>query len=249
MEPEDRDKSGKENAETEKDHADRDNNDRPDKDDGADNEKGKKDKDTGKKDKPGGKDGNRNPGKSGGPKGLSLPSMPAPQGGAAAAAGAGILGGILGGGKAAGPPAASTAAAVSTAAAAAPAPEPLFSEGKGPKIAVLDFEGEGGAEFAALLSDALKPGMKVYSRAALAAKNIAPAVNRVSARKIGAALGVDYLAAGKISKKTETLTIISVYLRSAVTGDINATESIPVRAPDTPQGKTREVAGRIAKKL
>lgn len=201
-------------------------------------------------------------GKHGGLKGISLHEPSAAQGGAAAA-GAGFLGGIFGGGKdkdkkeAAPEAEASTTTIISTAApegastptAAAPA-EPLFSDGKGPKIAVMDFAGDGGAQFTALLAAALKPELKVYSRAALALKKYdSAAVNRVSARKIGASMGVDYIVTGKIDKETDTLSVIAVFLRSVSTGDIKMTDFIPVRAPATVPAQAPEAAKRIERKI
>ncbi len=108
---------------------------------------------------------------------------------------------------------------------AAAADEPLYSAGKGPRIAVLSFDGEAGAEFAALLAKVLSPGLQVYSPRALAARNYSgTAVTRLLAKKICAETGVDYLVTGRVSKKTGTLTIISVFLRDGKTGDTVLTD-------------------------
>jgi TolB-like protein len=181
-----------------------------------------------------------------------------PPQGAAAAVGAGILGGLLGGGdkenKKAPAAVASperstgTAAGPDVSTAAAPA-EPLYSPGKGPKIAVLDFEGENGAEFAVLLTEALKPGLKVYSRTALAAKSYeTKTTTRLVARKIAAEIAVDYIVTGKVSKKSDTLLIISIYLRDGKTGDIRLTNNQNIRSAEELNSAAADAAEKIAAK-
>lgn len=208
--------------------------------------KEKTDKDSkGKKDKSG------KGGKSGVGKGV-----PAPQGGAsnlvpaAGAAGGGLIGGMLSGGKKEGKQeeklqkpvksalkevAASSEtvreAALVQASTQATASGSLYSAGKGPRIAVIDLEGELGAEFAALLSSALSGDFKVYDPEKLAAKEYSAAlINRISARKIASELGVDYLVTGKANKKTNTLSIISVFLRDGQTGDTKMTDNHNIRS-------------------
>lgn len=194
-----------------------------------------------KTDKPG-KDGKSGGGHGGG---SSLPSgIPTPQSGAASllpaagAIGGGIIGGILSSGKkyadkkekkpAKGAAASSdtikweTSVQVSTWVVAA---GPLYSEGKGSKIAIMDFEGEYGAEFADLLAEALKTDLKVYSRNELTKKNYSAKDGGMSlAKKVASEISVDYVVTGKVSKKTETLSIISISLRSGKTGDIKMTD-------------------------
>lgn len=213
---------------------------------------------------PAGKDGLQEPGqkkekkekpgrKGKGGKKTRLPGVSAPSGaaagqGAAGAAGAAVLGGLRGGGekekqKAAEEKTAPPPAAVETSSATE---SPAYSEGTGRKVAVLDFEGEEGAEFASLVAAALAPELRVYDRARLAALGYDPAsVNRISARTVAADTGAEYLVTGKVSKKTATLTIISVYLRDGATGDIRQTESRSVRPPDTLQSAASDAAAKI----
>ena len=128
--------------------------------------------------------------------------------------------------------------------------EPLYSAGKGPKIAVMDFDGEKGAEFAALLAKALSADLKVYNPKELAAKEYdSAALNRVSARKIAAEIVVEYIITGKVSKKSETLSIISVYLRDGKTGDIKMTASQSLRGADKPEALAALVAHKIKVKI
>jgi len=130
--------------------------------------------------------------------------------------------------------------------------EPLYSAGKGPKIAVMDFEGESGAEFSALLTKALGADLKVYNPKELAAKEYAStAITRVSVKKIAAEINVDFVVTGRVSKKTETLSIISVYLRDGKTGDIKMTDNHSLRsgedlklAAESAAGKVKEGASR-----
>lgn len=131
-----------------------------------------------------------------------------------------------------------------------PAANPLYSSGKGPRIAVLDFEGEAGAEFAALLSKALSPDLKVYSRGALAARNYSgAAMTRVLAKKICAETGVDYLVTGRASKKTETLTIISVFLRDGKTGDTTLADYQNLKPGGDPARCAEAASGKILERL
>lgn len=211
------------------------------KDSSAGDEHGKKDAAPGKKDRPA---GGKKSGKSG-VSGRSLPSLPSalPPRGAAAGAGTDKE-------KTPAPAAPKeTSTASVTASTGAATAEPLFSQGKGPKIAVMLLDGEGGAEFAALLSSALKPDLQVYSHAAMAAKEYdVNAINRISARKIAAELGVDFIVTGKMGKRTATLTIISIYLRDAGSGDVKLTDSRSLRAGDRPETLSALLAGKIKEK-
>lgn len=206
----------------------------------------------------------------GGKGGPSLPSGgPSPQGGgpsapAAGGIGSGFIGGILSAGKKeekeekkekttrstpeenaassetvkAGAPVRSSTQAISA--------EMLYSAGKGSRIAIIGFEGEGGAEFAALLAVALRSDLKVYDPQKLAVKKIdSAAINRVSARKIAADLDIEYLVAGKISKKTATLSIISVFLRDGASGDVKMTENHNIRS----SGELKSAAENAARKI
>lgn len=124
--------------------------------------------------------------------------------------------------------------------------ETLYSAGKGTRIAIIDFEGDGGAEFAALLSAALSSDLKVYDPKKLAVKKIdSAAVNRVSARKIAADLGIEYLVAGRVSKKTATLSIISIFLRDGASGDVKMTDNHNIRS----SGDLKSVAENTADKI
>ena len=250
-----------------------DEKDKPDTEDKDAKDKDSKDaKD--KKDKPGKepkdkKDKSGKGGESGGGKGVSLPSgISTPQGGAAiGAVGGGILGAVLSGGKKeekkeepkAAPKETENAVSVSSAtkeaepvevSTKAVVAEPLFSEGVGPRIAVIPFDGESGAEFAATLAGALSPNFKVYNPEALAAKAYASAaINRVTARKTAAELGVEYLVTGKVSKKSETLSIISIFLRDAKTGDIRLTDNQNIRAGEDKGSAVVSFAFKIAERL
>lgn len=114
---------------------------------------------------------------------------------------------------------------VSTATASAAVSKALYSDSKGPKIAVVVFDGEPGTEFSELLIAALKSELKVYGSKELHTKKYGiPAITRLSARKIAADIDADYLVTGRVSKKTETLSIISVFLRNGTTGEIVMTE-------------------------
>lgn len=223
----------------------------------AKDKKDKTDKDSkGKKNKPG----------KGGKGGLSLPSAPTPPAGGAAAGG--IIGGLFSGGKKEEkkeekkeiPPPAPKEAAASTETAKEAAPvqastqavvvEPLYSAGPGPKIAVIDFDGESGAEFAALLSAALGADLKVYSPRELAAKKYDPAaINRISARKIAAEIDVEYIVTGKVSKKTDTLSIISVSLRDGKSGDTKMTDNHNIRSAGEMKSAAENAAGKIKAKI
>lgn len=252
---------------SDKTDADKDPKDKKDKDD-----KDKKDK----KDKRG-KDGKSGGGPS---VSAGAPPTPQAAAGAAGAIGGGIIGSILSGGKEEkeekkeekkeAPKKVSKETAVSTEAvkevavssetvkAAEPVlvstltalAEPLFSEGKGPKIAVLDLDGDFGAEFANMLFDALKTDLKVYSRKELAGKNYdTKAITRVSARKIASEIAVDYIVTGKINKKTETLSLISVYLRDSVSGDIRLTVSQPLRGENAAADASAIVSAKIREQI
>jgi TolB-like protein len=178
-----------------------------------------------KRDKP----ARHKPNRSGKSSGSGLPSGAVPP-----AVGAGALGALPAGlGKdkkdeAAKEPAKEVSSATVVSTPTAPAAEP-YSQGENPALVVLDFEGEKGAELADLLAEALKPGRRVYSRATLALKNYGQAVNRVSAKKIAAETGADYLIAGKISKKTETLYIVAVILRDSASGDIQGSNFVKMK--------------------
>ena len=178
------------------------------------------------------------------------------------AAGAGLLGGVLSGGedkagkelkKEEPRPAPGKAAVSSETVKAEPvrlstraAAGPLYSAGKGPRIAVVAFEGESGAEFAALLSAALSPDLKVYSPEELAAKAYdAAAITRVSARKIAMETAVDYVVTGKVSKKSGTLSIISLALRDGRTGDTKMTDNHSLRAAGDLKPAAETAAGKI----
>jgi len=207
-------------------------------------------------------------------------AVPTPQGvGAAAGAiGGGIIGGILSGGKKDADKkkekpkpalkksdvvaelalpkeaAASSDTVKSTASVQASTPaaaaEPLYSKGKGPKIAIMDFDGEYGAQFAELLAEALKSDLKVYNRKELAKKNYdAKAVNRVSTKKIATEVAVDYIVTGKVSKKTETLSIISVFLRDGKTGDIKMTTFPKLKSADDLKSAAETAARKIKKAI
>ncbi len=246
------------------DKGEKDSKETKDKKDKAD--KGSKDK----KNKPG------KGGKSGGGKsGLSLPSgVPTPSGGgallpAAGALGGGMLGGIFSGGKKDAakeekkekPPKPAPNAAVilsETVKEVAPiqastqavAVEPLYSAGKGPGIAVINFEGEQDAEFSALLTKALSADLKVYNPKELAAKKYDPAaINRVSVRKIAAEIDVEYIVTVKVSKKSETLSIVSVFLREGKTGDIKMTDNSNLRSPEDLKAAAETVSGKIKERI
>ena len=251
-------------------NADKDLKDKDAKD--AKDKKDKTDKDSkGKKNKPGkgGKGGVSLPSAPTPPSGAAL----APAGGAVAG---GIIGGLFSGGKKdekkeekkeVPPPApkevakeAPKEAVASTEAVKAAAPvqtstpvvaaEPLYSEGPGPKIAVLDFEGEHGAQFAELLTEALKADLKVYSRMELAAKKYeTQAVTRVSAKKIATEAAVEYVVTGKIALKTETLSIISIFLRDGKTGDIKMTDNQSLRSLADLKSIAENAAGKIKEKI
>lgn len=133
--------------------------------------------------------------------------------------------------------------AVSTAAAAA-----RYSQGEGPALVVLDFEGENGAEFAGLLAEALKPGRKLYDRDALAGRNYG-AVTRVSAKKIAAETGAAYLVVGKISKKTDSLYIVTVGLRDGASGDVKSTDFVNVKSLGELGAAASPAAGAVAAAL
>lgn len=230
-------------------------------------EKGKDDKsDKGLKGK---KDSSGNEGK-GGP---SLPSGgPAPQGGGAGLApaaggiGGGLIGGILSRGKkeekekeklnrptlkenAASSETVKTGVSVQSSTQSISA-EALYSSGKGSRIAIIDFEGENGAEFAAHLAAALGSDLKVYNPKKLAVKKIdSAAVNRVSAKKIAADLDIEYLVAGKVSVKTTTLSIISVLLRDGATGDIKMTDNHNIRSAGDLKSAAENAAYKIKKRV
>lgn len=128
--------------------------------------------------------------------------------------------------------------------------EQLYSDGKGPRIAVINFEGENGAEFAMLLSAALSSDLKVYDPKELAVKKIeSAAVNRVSARKIAADMDVEYLVAGKVSKKTGTLSIISIFLRDGATGDVKMTDNHNIRSAGDLKSAAENAAGKIKERV
>lgn len=234
--------------------AEPDNNAKPDK-------KDKTDKDS--------KEKKNNSGK-GGKGGPSLPSGgPSPQGGgpsasAAGGIGSGFIRGILSAGKkeekeekkenTTRPTPEENTASSETVKAGAPvrsstqaiSAEMLYSAGKGSRIAIIGFEGDGGAEFAALISAALSSDLKVYDPQKLAAKKIDSAgINRVSARKIAADLDIEYLVAGKISKKTATLSIISVFLRDGASGDVKMTDNHNIRS----SGELKSAAENAAHKI
>ncbi|MBI4655574.1 MAG: hypothetical protein HY746_02380 [Elusimicrobia bacterium] len=169
----------------------------------------------------------------------SLSASPASQGAGAGAAG-GVLGRILGifGGsgdkeKQTKSSATITGASVSTATLAGrpAAATTLFSQGNGPKIAVFDFEGQSGPEFADYLSEALgAKGFKVYNRNVFKEKGLSGIqINRVVIKKISNEAGCDYLVTGKISKKTETLFIISVFLKDGKNADIKMTHFVKIK--------------------
>jgi len=211
----------------------------------------------------------------GGKGGPSLPSGGAPpQGGGASLAPAaggigGLVGGVLSGGKKEEKkeekktkppklPLKETAASSETvktgglvqASTQAITAEQLYSDGKGPRIAVINFEGENGAEFAVLLSAALSSDLKVYDPKKLAAKKIdSVAVNRVSARKIAADLDIEYLVAGKVSKKTATLSIISIFLRDGATGDVKMTDNHNIRSAGDLKSAAENAAGKIKERV
>ena len=238
----------------------------------AKDKKDKTDKDSkGKKNKPGkgGKGGVSLPSAPTPPSGAAL----APAGGAVAG---GIIGGLFSGGKKdekkeekkeIPPPApkevkkeAPKEAVASTEAVKAAAPvqaltpviaaEPLYSAGPGPKIAIIDFDGESGAEFSALLSVSLSADLKVYNPAELAAKEYDPAaINRISARKLAAVIDVEYIVTGKVSKKTDTLSIISVSLRDGKTGDIKMTDNQSLRSLADLKSIAENAAGKIKERI
>lgn len=239
----------------------------------ADKDKGVDDKnkpDTADKDAKGKKDKIDKPGKGGKGEPSLSSGAPTPPGGAplapaAGAIGGGILGGILSGGKEKAEkkeiplPAAKKAAkeaAVSTEtvkeaepvqnSTQAAAAEPLYSAGLGPKIAVMDFDGELGAEFSAQLSKALSADLKVYNSREPGAKEYDPAaITRVSAKKIASEIDVEYIITGKVGKKSETLSIISVFLRDGKTGDIKMTDNHTLRSA----GELEAAAASAARKI
>ena len=211
----------------------------------------------------------------GGKGGPSLPSGGAPpQGGGASLAPAaggigGLVGGVLSGGKneekkeekktkppkfplketAASSETIKAGEAVRSSTQAIPA-EALYSSGKGPRIAVVNFEGENGAEFSALLSAALASDLKVYDPKELVVKKIdSAAINRVSARMLAADLDIEYLVAGKINRKTATLSIISVFLRDGVTGDIKMTDNHNIRSAEDIKSAAENAAGKIRERI
>ncbi len=237
-------------------------------DDSGKNAKDKKDKND--KDSKGKKDKSGKGGDSGGGKGV-----PAPKGGAsrlgpaAGAAGGGLIGGMLPGGKKEakkeekpGKPAKSALKEVAASSETVRKAEPvqastqatvagsLYSAGKGERIAVIDFEGESGAEFAALLSSALSSDLKVYDPKKLAAKKYtAAAINGISVRKIASEIGVEYLVTGKVSKKTSTLSIISIFLRDGQTGDTKMTDNQNIRSSGDLETAVRNAAGKIKENI
>lgn len=128
--------------------------------------------------------------------------------------------------------------------------EPLYSAGKGPRIAVMAFDGEAGAEFSALLSKILSADFKVYNPKELAAKEYdTAAINRVSARKIAAETAVEYIVTGKVSKKSGTLSIISVFLRDGKTGDIKMTANHSLRSAEDLKSAAETASGKIKERI
>lgn len=127
--------------------------------------------------------------------------------------------------------------------------EPLYSAADGIAIAVLDFEGESGAEFAGLLSAQLATREKVYSRKAIQEKSYGSQVARLAARKIASETGTDYLVAGRISKKTESLSIISVILREGSSGDIKSTIFVNLRNTSELSSAAATAAGQVSSEL
>ena len=135
------------------------------------------------------------------------------------------------------------------AALAAAAPV-LFSAGKGPSAAIFPFDGEGGAEFSALLCESLGTELKLYDPKALAEKKYDPAaITRVSAKKIAAELGVEYIVTGRVNKKGDSLSIITSLLRDGKTGDSKLTENRNIRSKEELKPAAASVAGRITERL
>ena len=128
--------------------------------------------------------------------------------------------------------------------------EALYSGGNGPKIAVMAFDGKIGAKFAEIFSKALGSDLKVYSPERLAAKKYDVAlITRISARKIAVEIDVDYLVTGKVSEKSETLSIISIFLRDGKTGDIKMTENYNLRSDESLGSSAENAARKIADRV
>ena len=124
---------------------------------------------------------------------------------------------------------------------------PIFSQGNGPKIAVFDFDGDAGIEFADYLSEALgTKGFKVYNRKSLKEKGLANSpVNKSVIKKISGEIGCEYLIIGKISKKTETLSIISVFLKDGKNADIKTTYFVRIKDISELKSAAEDVSQKI----
>ncbi|MBI5574367.1 MAG: hypothetical protein HY919_07445 [Elusimicrobia bacterium] len=127
---------------------------------------------------------------------------------------------------------------------------PLFSEGSGPKIAVFDFEGEHGVEIADYISEALTKNFRVYDRKSLSGKGLAKEkVNNATLKKIKKDVDADYFVTGGVSKKTETLYIVSVFLKDGKKGDTKMTDYPKFKKLDELKSTAEIIAGKIKKRV